>query len=106
MIVTLGVVGAIAAAWMVSRDDEPTHEAVCMEAATELRVDEAECDNGGSGGRFHYIYYPISARTSHPPIGSKVASGFTSSPPAGGYRVGNVPARGGFGGRGGSFVGG
>lgn len=104
--VILGLVAAAGVAWMASCDDEPTHESVCMDVQTQLRAEEADCDNDPGGSHYTHIYYPISSRISHPPVGSKVAGGYSLSKPAGSYRVGSVPSRGGFGGRGGSFVGG
>jgi hypothetical protein len=74
-------------------EDEPDHSAVCVDEATQVRVDDDRCDGDDHRG-FVWFYYPI--HVSAPAVGSTVkGTAGTYAKPAGGYSV--VPAKGGFG---------
>lgn len=86
-----------------SGDDEEgdaTHAAICVDAQTEVRVDDDKCDDDDDNdGHTHMIwwYYPISYHA--PAVGSSVkGTPYVTSRPAGSY-VSKVPSSGGFGGK-------
>lgn len=103
-------------------DDEPTHQAVCVDEQTEQRVDDDECDDDGTraGGGFLWYFLPIGR--AFPAIGAPVTGGTRTAPPTTHVRGGLPPTagqvstatatrgttvvRGGFGSSGGSGYGG
>jgi hypothetical protein len=89
----VGIATALTLAGCPKSEEEPTHSAVCVDEATQLRVDDDRCDDDDHHGHV-WFYYPL--HTSAPPVGSTVsgtAGSFTK--PAGSYTT--VPAKGGFG---------
>lgn len=75
-------------------EDEPENSAVCVDEASQVRVDDDRCDDGHDHHGFVWFYYPF--HVSAPAVGSSVkgtAGSFTK--PAGSYTT--VPAKGGFG---------
>jgi hypothetical protein len=114
-VVTVGAIGAFTA--LVFFSDEPDYDyaAVCVDKATQTRVDDDQCDDdhtasgSGSGGARGWYYV---ARGDRVPAVGQLAAGGTSTPPFDGRSVGTgfdtaggVVTRGGFGHGFGSFGG-
>lgn len=79
-----------------SSQPEPTHNRICVDRETEIRVSDEECDDDRAtvGPRFMWFYYPV--HLSGPPVGSRiVASQGTWVKPA--TTTQTVPRSGGFG---------
>lgn len=66
------------------------YQEVCYEKATEIVVDEKECDSDPTGSRFVYVWYPYGSVV--PTKGTKLTSGYVTTKP-----VGASISRGGFG---------
>jgi hypothetical protein len=67
--VSLALLTALASQLAASCDDEPEHEGICMEEATQIRVDDANCpSDGGSSGGFIWVFYRLGS-VNHPPVG-------------------------------------
>lgn len=104
-VVTVTLLATMAAACGTDEPD-PDFEGVCMSLTTQTRIDDENCDDDDSNDGHHghgWIYYPISSHTSHPPVGAKVASGYTTTRPSAGFY--SVPRTGGFGSHGGKVSG-
>lgn len=95
-VVAAGLTSALALAVAgCSSEPEPTHNRVCVDPNTQIRVDDDECDDDRAGpGRFIWFYYPV--HVGGVPVGSKInVSAGTYTKPAG--PVGSIPRSGGFG---------
>lgn len=73
--------------------ETPDYTKICKDAKTSVRVEDKDCDNGGSGGSYVHSYYPGNQKV--PPVGMHAPSGLSSLPA--GKSVGVAPAKGGFG---------
>jgi len=95
--VSLGLLTILVSQAAASCEDDPEYEGIYMEESTQLRADEANCSDpdGGASG-FSWVFYRVGS-VSHPPVGQKVAPGFTTSKPATGFYTGTIPRTGGFG---------
>lgn len=77
--------------------EDAEHTQICVDPETQERVEDDECDNGGSsGGRWFYgsSSYPA------PKVGAKVDTAHFSTAKPASTAIAKVP-RGGFGGHGG-----
>lgn len=99
---TMVALGALlaAASLMGCDEEEPEFYRVCVDTESQLRVEDADCPEDGSGGG-NLLWFYIPWGRSSPAVGTKVdlSSGSFTRPATG--RVGTV-SRGGFGGKGGS----
>lgn len=107
-LVTLGFTVALAAAVAgCAEEPEPEYSRVCVDQATNVRLEDERCgdddNNGGSGG--HWYFYPRGSYKA-PAVGSHVTGNYGSyTKPASGS-IYSVPKTGGFGGSKVSSVGG
>lgn len=96
------VLAATSLACATGEDEgDATHAAICVDAQTEVRVDDDKCDDDESNdGHTHMVwwYYPISYQA--PAVGSSVkGTGGVTTRPAGATFVSKYPPSGGFGGK-------
>jgi hypothetical protein len=52
---------------------DPEYDAYCVERATEVRVDDRQCDDDQGGSRYGWFYVPAGSISRHPDLGTKVA---------------------------------
>lgn len=74
----------LAATGVSAASCEPDHsdyQEVCYETATQVVVDEKECDADSDHVRYNYVWYPYGSVV--PAKGSKLTSGYVTSKPAG-----------------------
>lgn len=93
--VAAGFTAALALA-ACSSEPEPTHNRICVDQETQIRVEDDDCDDDrvGVGPRYMWFYYPV--HMSGPPVGARiVASQGTYVKPATATQT--VPRSGGFG---------
>lgn len=94
---------AVLTTQLVACADDPQDEAICMEESTQNRAEDDNCQEPVRHG-YSWVFYRVGS-VSHPPVGQRVAPGFSTVRPASGFRIGGVPRTGGFGTHGGSVGG-
>lgn len=111
-VIVLGVTAVLAASLVAYADDDDyDYSAVCVDQATEERIDDEYCDDDSSSdGGSAYVWYYIPSGGHAPSVGSQARGGSFSDPGSrfsvergGAPARGGTIARGGFGGSHGSF---
>ena len=87
--ITTGMALVLSGCGSSDEASDDTYQAVCVDRATNIRMDDNQCDDDGDDrGGYGWYYYPM--YHSYPAYGSSVSGGSYAKPRSGNYVLGGA----------------